>query len=100
MWSWPRPWMPATATRMVSLAPITRPDDLVPAMVTSGKAAAAAAPLRKLRRVIGRMAGPLTQEDGEYRWAVAEDRRFAAGCQWDGSSVGPLPALRPGPFIG
>ena len=30
----PRPLSPATATRMVSLAPRTLPDDLVPAMVT------------------------------------------------------------------
>src|SRR6266852_1157923 len=42
--------MPATPTRMTSFAPSTRPDDLVPAMVTV--AAAASVWLRKLRRVI------------------------------------------------
>src|SRR6059058_3428175 len=45
----PRPFRPATATRMVSLEPSTRPDDLVPARVTV--AAAASVPWRKLRRV-------------------------------------------------
>src|SRR4051812_16613376 len=45
--------MPATPTRITSLAPSTRPDDLVPAMVTSGKTEpAAAACLRNLRLVI------------------------------------------------
>ena len=33
MWALPRPLMPATPTRIASLAPSTRPDDLVPAMV-------------------------------------------------------------------
>ena len=51
MWALPWPWMPATPTRIVSLAPSTRPDDLVPAMVKSGNAApAAAAVSRKPRR--------------------------------------------------
>src|SRR5258705_447325 len=44
--------MPATPTRITSLAPSTRPEDFVPAMVKSGNAALAAAPFRKLRRVI------------------------------------------------
>src|SRR5687768_9113279 len=45
--------MPAMPTRITSLAPSTRPEDLVPAMVKRGKAApAAAARFRKLRRVI------------------------------------------------
>src|SRR5436190_819641 len=48
MWSAPRPFSPATAMRTVSLAPRTRPDDLVPAMVTSAPAPAA---LRKSRRL-------------------------------------------------
>src|SRR5262245_25499045 len=53
MWPFPCPWMPATPTRITSLAPSTRPDALVPAMVTSGNTEpAAAARLRKLRRVI------------------------------------------------
>src|SRR5262249_13827758 len=43
MWAPPRPWMPATATRTASLAPRTRPEDLVPATATRGNAAAAAA---------------------------------------------------------
>src|SRR5215475_14225375 len=45
MWAFPWPWMPQTPTRMTSLAPRTRPDDFVPAMVT------AAAAWRKSRRV-------------------------------------------------
>src|ERR1043166_66973 len=53
MWAFPCPWMPAMPTRMTSLAPRTRPEDLVPAMVKSGKAALAATVcLRKLRRVM------------------------------------------------
>src|SRR5436305_13518802 len=52
MWELPWPWMPATPTRIPSLAPSTRPDDLVPAMVTSGNAAPAAAVWRNLRLVI------------------------------------------------
>src|SRR5262249_18658127 len=53
MWPFPCPWMPATPTRITSLAPSTRPDALVPAIVTSGNTEpAAAARLRKLRRVI------------------------------------------------
>src|SRR5689334_17815117 len=54
-WEPPRPWRPATPTRMTELAPITRPDDLVPATVTV--AAAARVVFRKSRRfwsVIGR----------------------------------------------
>src|SRR5262245_25410726 len=51
MWAFPCPWIPATPTRIVSLAPRTLPDDLVPAMVTSGNAVlAAAAVSRKPRR--------------------------------------------------
>ena len=38
----PRPLMPATATRMVSLAPRTLPDDFVPAMTKAGVNALAA----------------------------------------------------------
>src|SRR5437588_606413 len=49
MWALPWPWMPATPTRIVSLAPSTRPDDLVPAIVND--AAPARVPLRNLRRV-------------------------------------------------
>src|SRR2546427_10675129 len=45
--------MPAIPTRITSLAPSTRPDDLVPAIVKRGNAAlAVAACLRKLRRVM------------------------------------------------
>src|SRR5437667_4231133 len=45
--------MPAIPTRITSLAPNTRPDDLVPAIVKRGNAAlAVAACLRKLRRVM------------------------------------------------
>src|SRR5262245_62024954 len=50
MWALPWPWMPATPTRITSLAPSTRPDALVPAIVTSGNVAPAAAVLRKCRR--------------------------------------------------
>ena len=51
MWALPCPWMPATPTRIASLAPSTRPEDLVPAMVNDGKTEpAAAAVLRKPRR--------------------------------------------------
>ena len=51
MWALPRPLMPATPTRMVSLAPSTRPEDLVPAIVNSGKTGLAAAAVpRKPRR--------------------------------------------------
>src|SRR5258708_30431256 len=51
--------MPATPTRMMSFAPRTGGEALVPAMVTSGNAAlAAAAALRKVRRVILRMMPP------------------------------------------
>src|SRR5436190_631323 len=51
MWLPPRPPQPATPMRTVSLAPMTLPDALVPAMVKSGKAAlAAAASFRNLRR--------------------------------------------------
>src|SRR5262245_33659890 len=54
-WEPPRPFRPATPTRMTELAPSTRPDDLVPATVMV--AAAARVVLRKSRRfwrVIGR----------------------------------------------
>src|SRR4051794_30051886 len=46
-WLPPRPLSPATAMRTVSLAPRTRPADLVPAAVARAPAAAA---LRKSRR--------------------------------------------------
>src|SRR5213083_2905806 len=53
MCAFPCPWMPAMPTRITSLAPSTRPEALVPAMVKSGKAAlATAVRLRKFRRVI------------------------------------------------
>ena len=48
MWLPPRPLSPATAMRMVSFAPRTLPDDLVPAMVTV--AAVASVYLRNERR--------------------------------------------------
>src|SRR5579871_5772208 len=48
-WEPPRPLRPATPMRITSLAPSTRPEDLVPAMVTL--AAAASVFFRKLRRV-------------------------------------------------
>src|SRR6516162_5757230 len=47
-WLPPRPLRPATPTRMASLAPSTRPEDLVPAMVML--AAAASVLFRKRRR--------------------------------------------------
>src|SRR5687767_6690919 len=49
MWPFPWPLMPQTPMRMASLAPRTRPDDLVPAMVTA--AADARVVLKKSRRV-------------------------------------------------
>src|SRR5262245_13928936 len=49
MWALPWPWMPHTPTRMTSLAPRTRPADLVPAIVIA--AAASSECFRKLRRV-------------------------------------------------
>src|ERR1700722_6837229 len=49
-WALPRPFKPATAMRIASLAPRTRPDDLVPAMVIV--AIAAREPFTKLRLVI------------------------------------------------
>src|SRR5438067_8124065 len=55
-WAPPRPLRPATPTRMVSLAPSTRPDDFVPAMVMV--AAVARALLRNVRRLWRVMAGP------------------------------------------
>ena len=68
MCDWPRPRMPATPTRIVSLAPITRPEAFVPAMVNSGNAALAAAlDLMKLRRVNLAMAGAPFERDGRYR---------------------------------
>src|SRR5215831_10779085 len=55
--------MPATPTRMASFAPRTRPDDLVPAIVTV--AAAANAWLRKFRRVTCFMERPFHEyQDG------------------------------------
>src|SRR5437763_10229793 len=51
MWAFPCPWMPATPTRITSLAPSTRPDALVPATVTTGNAEQAAACFRNPRRV-------------------------------------------------
>src|SRR4051794_1804868 len=47
-WEPPRPFRPATAIRTVLLAPRTRPEDLVPAMVIAP--AAASVVLRKERR--------------------------------------------------
>ena len=53
MWPPPRPWIPATAMRIVSLAPSTLPDDLVPATVNVAPmpAAPAAARFKNVRRV-------------------------------------------------
>src|SRR4029077_21018786 len=58
----PRPWRPATPMWIVSFAPKTRPDDLVPATVTV--AAAARVFLIKLRRFRD-MAGPFAWRDRE-----------------------------------
>src|SRR5437870_2767912 len=56
----PRPLRPATPIRIVSLAPSTLPDDLVPAMVIV--AAAARVPFKKLRRFSNDMRVPHLSE--------------------------------------
>src|SRR3954451_114385 len=59
MWALPWPWMPQTPARMTSLAPRTRPADLVPAMGT-------AAAFRKVRRGGGGEGGGARR--GRVRW--------------------------------
>jgi hypothetical protein len=72
----PRPLIPATPMRTVSLAPITRPDALVPPIVNSGKAAPAAAAERStVRREIRFMAGSWWECVGRM---VAQDYSTAA----------------------
>ncbi len=52
MCDWPRPWIPATPSRIVSLAPSTLPDACVPATtIPVPIPAVAAARFRKARRV-------------------------------------------------
>src|SRR5271157_3518337 len=63
----PRPCRPATPMRMTSLAPSTRPDDFVPAMVIV--AAAARVDFKNLRRVRRVMARSFPGDGGEGRTA-------------------------------
>src|SRR5438874_10649374 len=72
-WLPPRPLRPATAMRTVSLAPRTRPEDLVPAMVTRAPAPAA---LRKSRRVVSGMErGPFVLANaGRAGWLLRYHR--------------------------
>src|SRR5262249_2438380 len=64
-WEPARPLSPATATRTVSLAPSTRPDDLVPAMVTV--AAVARVDFKNERRVTRAIEKPPAAEGGWER---------------------------------
>src|SRR5690242_8112380 len=68
MWSPPRPCSPATPRRIVSLAPSTRPDDLVPAMVTV--AAAARVRRRNWRRLKRDIRSP--EHLGQGRWGKTD----------------------------
>src|SRR4051794_13654657 len=54
----PRPFRPATPRRIASLAPSTRPDDLVPPMAKPAPAAASVR-FRNVRRVSRAMGPPL-----------------------------------------
>src|SRR5262249_7970576 len=96
MWAFPCPWIPATPTRIVSLAPSTRPDDLVPAMVTSGNAALAAAVPRKSRREIlvmtilresGRKLAGLHFRLGAPHFSRPSDAQAAGGTMSPGGAI-------------
>src|SRR5690606_13167394 len=68
----PRPLMPATPTRMTSLAPSTWPDDFVPAMVNRLNAVLAAAVVfRNLRRERRDMRkAPSNAAGGKPEWSA------------------------------